>query len=1312
MVMKRNLHLLRVCQFVFFLIALPIFFIAQTSAQSSTANTTGFITKWKIPAAQQKITIPIDPNQALNYNYSVDWGDGSSDINQTGESSHTYTAAGTYNVTITGDFPAIKFGGNASSDENDALLLAVEQWGNGTWAGMDGAFYGCINLTSVPNANGPIFGANATLYCMFKDCISFDCDLNLWDLTSVRETSFMFEGASKFNGDISSWNVSNVDNMQSMFGNAIVFNGDLSSWNVSNVKLMDNMFNNDEAFNGDIGDWQVGQVSDMYAMFYNARSFNQNIGGWDVGNVTSMKEMFYNASVFDQNLNSWDVSKVTDMSSMFQYAFSFNGNIASWDVSKVEDMNHMFYFASSFNQNIGSWNVSKVSNMQEMFHLAENFDQNIGAWNVAAVKNMYAMFRSTSFNQPLNSWDVSAVTNMSFMFYDDSLFNQSIDSWNVGAVQDMSNMFTNAVAFNQDLNSWDVSMVENMSEMFESASAFNGNISSWNVAKVKTMDFMFHEAKAFNSKIGSWDVRAVTTMNSMFSKDPVFNQDISGWQTNSLSNMGNMFYQATAFNQDISGWNVSKIYGLYEVFFGASAFDQNLGAWNIANVTDMTGILNGTAMSVTNYEATLQGWSKQNVKTGVTFGVQGIRFCNNTGHAALENKNWHFRGDRRICFVPAVPDGQGVVYVDSTVSVPGDGSSWKNALQYLSNATQSANSNAGITEIHIAKGTYFPTGDRGSAYRDSTFNIARSGLKLLGGYPNGGGDRDITANQTLLSGDIGVAGDSTDNVYGIMTISNLTKTDSLIVDGFTFTKGATIVDADADDNDVTQNIAAGLTINGAYANTMISNCTFFENYAYYCPGLAVIGGDLQDYDQNADVSNPQILHCHFINNKVVFSADGSVSYSGVLVNMLSSPLILDCDFIGNQGYLGGSTLNSYFSNPLYYNCRFSENKSVIAPLACNVYLSKPVFLNCLISDNECTNEQQPGSGNTFERFGRDVIMMNLLYSEASLVNCTVANNTGSQPALNNSRLFFNAIESAIYVTNSVLWGNVNSVVIDSLDTKVNSKMSYSLAEGIAADATSHMLDGTGTPAIFTDLVNGDYNLLSISPAVDGGLNDSLNQVLAAYLPGISTGGQDLAGNLRIVNNVVDMGAYELKAGGLPVKVSELSGKINATGQVVLTWNSFTESYNKGFSIQVSSDGITFKEIGFVPSQALNGNSSTALSYNYNAGSITGTKYYRFMQVDQNEHLTSSNIIHLSAPESGFMVQVYPNPVQNQLHVKIKGGRAANSRIFLVSFTGKVLRQIEVTSSEFVIDMQSMAAGIYLLNYKDDHENSIIKVIKK
>lgn len=118
---------------------------------------------------------------------------------------------------------------------------------------------------------------------MFFNCKNkFSGNLDEWDMSSVKDTSYMF-AYSGYNGDISKWDTSSITNMKGMFAGS-VFNSD-----ISNVSDMGDMFMSSR-FNNELP-WNVSNVSNMDGMFLNSM-FNQDISQWEVnGDINCM--MYY-----------------------------------------------------------------------------------------------------------------------------------------------------------------------------------------------------------------------------------------------------------------------------------------------------------------------------------------------------------------------------------------------------------------------------------------------------------------------------------------------------------------------------------------------------------------------------------------------------------------------------------------------------------------------------------------------------------------------------------------------------------------------------------------------------------------------------------------------------------------------------------------------------------------------------------------------------------------------------------------------------------------------------------------------------------
>ena len=365
-----------------------------------------FITTWKTDntGTTQDNQIKIG-TRGSGYNYQINWGDGKSDSGVTGDITHSYDVAGTYRVSITGDFPQIYFNYQDRHKEYDnEKIMTIEQWGDIQWQSMHQAFYRCYNITGKAN--------------------------DVPDLSSVNDMSSMFRHAHSFNQNIGNWDVSNVTNMSNMFLAAWMFNQDIGNWSVSNVTNMRGMFGTGpigifgslikaNPFNQDIGNWDVSNVTNMSDMFTGS-VFNQDIGNWDVSKVTNMRYMFSaywnQPSLFNQDISRWNVSSVIEMSNMFNGAEPFNHNLSSWNVSSVTNMSRMFYDAESFNHNLSSWNVSSVTNMRRMFYNANTFNQNIGDWNVAEVTDMTEMVSGTNlstanYDALLTGWSTQVLQN-------------------------------------------------------------------------------------------------------------------------------------------------------------------------------------------------------------------------------------------------------------------------------------------------------------------------------------------------------------------------------------------------------------------------------------------------------------------------------------------------------------------------------------------------------------------------------------------------------------------------------------------------------------------------------------------------------------------------------------------------------------------------------------------------------------------------------------------------------------------------------------------------------------------------------------
>ena len=488
------------------------------------------------------------------------------------------------------------------------------------------------------------------------------------------------------------------------------------------------------------------------------------------------------------------------------------------------------------------------------------------------------------------------------------------------------------------------------------------------------------------------------------------------------------------------------------------------------------------------------------------------------------------------------------LYVDSSNVAGGDGSSWATAYQNLRQALAIASNCSAIDSILVAKGTYKPDG---GSNRDTAFALLRGGLKIYGGYPAGGGFRNVIANRTTLSGDIGTLNNNTDNSYHVLVIAGLNaSSDSLIIDGFSITAGVAYGSTKSYNGVLVFNSRGGGIISVQNSGTgnkiSVRNCTITNNKARN-------GGGMYNL-----YSSPAITNCSFTSNAC--DSDGAGLY-----NETASPVITNCNFISNiSNSFGGGMYNDFSSFPTISECNFTGNNSDgNGPGMCNLNSSSSTITNCVFIGNNCNRGYGGGiyNGGSSPTITNCVFlnnsadhgggMYNFSYAAPIITNCTFAGNK----SIRYSGGIYNEGACSPTITNCVIWGNT-SLVPGIYNTNSTSKVTYSLVQGGYAGTGNLNIDPlfvstspAGPDSVFGTVDDG-LALQPCSPAINGGSNDSIPVGITA----------DISKQSRIYNNgVVDMGAYEYQgvantAVVLPVGRDSITAFVSTGNTTLFTHN--------------------------------------------------------------------------------------------------------------------------------------------------------------
>jgi len=433
-----------------------------------------------------------------------------------------------------------------------------------------------------------------------------------------------------------------------------------------------------------------------------------------------------------------------------------------------------------------------------------------------------------------------------------------------------------------------------------------------------------------------------------------------------------------------------------------------------------------------------------------------------------------------------------ILYVDSNAPGANDGSSWQNAYNFLQDALADANSSPKPVEIRVAQGIYTPDSNsadpNGSGSRESTFQLI-NWVSLKGGYAGFGAsdpnERNINCYETILSGDIAIADNNSDNSYHVVT-----GADNAELNGFTITAGNTGVNND---------YHWGGGMYNYQCSPIVTNCTFINNFAKF-------GGAIYVYESSLIVSN-----CDFVRN---------IAMTGGGIHVKGDSLITKCLFADNYAWggtetdQGGGALRLIGGNSMITYCIFNGNLATSTGGAIRNYQSNTIVANCEFVANSV--EKSNGGA---------------IYNNASLTmnNCTFAGNTTNHKG----GVLYNTYNTSVTLTNCILWGNLaadgNTIALGpgALITQVSYSNVEGGEDGVYVEGGT-LNWGNGNIDIepnFVDPCNNDYHLQSQAGHWDKSTHSWIKDSVTS--PCIDAGDpMSLVGKEQFPNGGrVNMGAY-------------------------------------------------------------------------------------------------------------------------------------------------------------------------------------------
>jgi len=279
-----------------------------------------------------------------------------------------------------------------------------------------------------------------------------------------------------------------------------------------------------------------------------------------------------------------------------------------------------------------------------------------------------------------------------------------------------------------------------------------------------------------------------------------------------------------------------------------------------------------------------------------------------------------------------------------------------------------------------------------------------------------------------------------------------------------------------------------------YANPTFTNCVFSNNTG------RIGGATYMDYNTQASFTG-----CSFTGN--------SGLYGGAVYTYCSSDSYTDCTFDSNSGYVGGALYTTSNATLTFTNATFSNNAAIDRGGASFAgYKAILTFYNGVVFGNSAL------SGGGF---------YNSYKSASNLYNTTMTGNS----ATSKGGAIYNGTYCSPTIFASILWNDKAGTTKNGTDEIYNASttsvptVTYSDIlfgdDSVNPDTTAVWPDTSNTNNTNLDVVPG-FDTTGLLPAYSLGVKSPL--INAG--PATANSDFDQDGNPRIVNGLLDIGAYE------------------------------------------------------------------------------------------------------------------------------------------------------------------------------------------
>jgi Secretion system C-terminal sorting domain len=158
---------------------------------------------------------------------------------------------------------------------------------------------------------------------------------------------------------------------------------------------------------------------------------------------------------------------------------------------------------------------------------------------------------------------------------------------------------------------------------------------------------------------------------------------------------------------------------------------------------------------------------------------------------------------------------------------------------------------------------------------------------------------------------------------------------------------------------------------------------------------------------------------------------------------------------------------------------------------------------------------------------------------------------------------------------------------------------------------------------------------------------------------------------------------------------------------ILTWETASETNNKGFEVERQNANGTWASLGFV--QGI----GKAATYTFEDKGPLSISYYRLRQIDFDGKETLSKVVSVSQNTKG-RISISPNPTSDKVNINLNQNDVSNqpTTVILSDMTGRQVMTQTTTSGAFQLDLSNLAKGMYVITLQSNNAIYQEKIVRQ